>query len=1012
MLISLFWSSLALGAGWVTPTGNVDGTGWSNGNLARDGSTSSYASHAPVLAWGAWETFSLGVSIWSDRFRVNTDFGYDEVDQIQVDISPDNVIWTTAYIGAVADGTWDTRAFTAQNVQFARFRYHRIATIYTFWLFEFNFYEAPPVIVAPTVDTTAATSIEENTGILHGSITASGGNPCEVWFEWGTTGGAPYANSTTPHQFNVVTGGTFGKLITNAVAGTVYYRAVALNSAGTGYGPERSFTHGPPVTGWISPSGNSDPDSAWLNEDSAYEDELTTYARSLHDIGDPDGLWSPYLILTHATMNCNGLRFYAKDDANIDSAELDVFNGTTWTNVFFGVFTDKTWTEAWFTRQTVTQARIRFHVAANNVGLYWELYEFDFHRVMQVTISGTRDNSAVPVSLLVRGVASGTDSSISGTYSITAWMGAEDPLLIYDDNNAVGNDAAIVTLASTSASMTSLNLTASTLILRNDFGSIVTNTDIRTARGASADTDIPYTWSGSDITVSSGITLTIASGKTYMPGGNLTLSANFTNNGVFTAETGTVTFNGNTTLSGSGGFTFNHVTISGTLMPGARTITVSGNWTNNGTFTATGSTVTFNGATAVAISGTGNFNNLIINKSAATTTVTPASALSVSGALTVTLGTLALSTFSHTAGAVTLSSGSITSTTGTLTGSSYSVQSGTVSAILGGAGRALTKTTTGTVTLSGANTYTGGTTVTAGTLLVNGSLAAGAGATTVADGATLGGTGTVRAISVASNGTVSPGNPIVSGGIGTLTAASANFSAGGTLLLQVNSLASFDRLAMTGALTLDGGSILKLASVPTVSGTITSVITFGSLQPTTSAKFAFVDNPSITMGVTLNYNGGAGPINLTFSASGILSIAWAAGTTDSNGAKSEGNITAANWILGSVNLAAIRTTHSAGSDPAINFVIRNTGGVNESFTVTCVNPAAWTLASAVGANQFEMGVNTDDSAVYYSLIGGRVIRVGARLNATQSFDLRFAAPTSTSTGATQSIKVIVTASAP
>ena len=66
----------------------------------------------------------------------------------------------------------------------------------------------------------------------------------------------------------------------------------------------------------------------------------------------------------------------------------------------------------------------------------------------------------------------------------------------------------------------------------------------------------------------------------------------------------------------------------------------------------------------------------------------------------------------------------ITGTGGVLTGSSYAVESGTISAILGGSG-ALTKTTTGTVTLSAANTYTGLTTVSAGTLAVgsSGSLA-------------------------------------------------------------------------------------------------------------------------------------------------------------------------------------------------------------------------------------------------------------------------------------------------
>lgn len=88
------------------------------------------------------------------------------------------------------------------------------------------------------------------------------------------------------------------------------------------------------------------------------------------------------------------------------------------------------------------------------------------------------------------------------------------------------------------------------------------------------------------------------------------------------------------------------------------------------------------------------------------------------GGFHVNGGTFDLDTFSDSVGPVTLSSGSIIGT-GTLTSSSYTVESGTISAKLGGSG-ALTKSTSGTVTLTGNNSgFSGGVTVAGGTLALD-----------------------------------------------------------------------------------------------------------------------------------------------------------------------------------------------------------------------------------------------------------------------------------------------------
>lgn len=118
----------------------------------------------------------------------------------------------------------------------------------------------------------------------------------------------------------------------------------------------------------------------------------------------------------------------------------------------------------------------------------------------------------------------------------------------------------------------------------------------------------------------------------------------------------------------------------------------------------------------------------------------------------------------------------------------------------------LTKTGTGTLTLTGTNTHTGATTVQAGTLVVNGDQSAATGLTSVADGATLAGNGTIGGdVTLADGASLKPGNSP-----GTLTINGNLALSGGSILnfelgeAGVAGGALNDLVNVGGDLTLDG----------------------------------------------------------------------------------------------------------------------------------------------------------------------------------------------------------------
>ena len=116
----------------------------------------------------------------------------------------------------------------------------------------------PPAVIVPTVVTVGSTSVTQTNAILQGNLTSLGGavTASSVGFEYGTTTAYGFTTGTTsvlatgPFVSSTITTGLSG-----VVCGTLYhYRAFAQNSAGTGYGIDRTFTTlpcatPPPTTG-------------------------------------------------------------------------------------------------------------------------------------------------------------------------------------------------------------------------------------------------------------------------------------------------------------------------------------------------------------------------------------------------------------------------------------------------------------------------------------------------------------------------------------------------------------------------------------------------------------------------------------------------------------------------------------------------------------------------------------------------------------------------------------------
>lgn len=409
---------------------------------------------------------------------------------------------------------------------------------------------------------------------------------------------------------------------------------------------------------------------------------------------------------------------------------------------------------------------------------------------------------------------------------------------------------------------------------------------------------------------SNGVTSTLNVGTGTLAATSITINGGTGSRvALMTVSTGTITTSGSISFGGTAG----NARFTST---GASMVNVGGNFSSGGTLTTTNTgTINFNGSGAQSIGIYTTYNNVTINKSAGTASLLGAT--SMTGALTVTAGTLAKSAFTlgvagnlavdgavtGTTGAITLSgngtsidgTGSITTTTGALTITAAKSILGaanlTIASPISITG-AITVTNNGTVTSTATTGITGsvaGSTWTnaanstlsvSGPLLTTGALTASANSNTVnyagaaqtvkvPSGApatyyhlTLGGSGTKTMLATAM--TVA-GNFTMSGAAGTSATAAAVLTVGGGFTLAASNTFSAGTFSHSvggdwsnnGTFTPSTGTVTFTGANSMLGGSVATTFNNLTLNKTAGNKVSIVcGTPSPTINATLTLTSG------------------------------------------------------------------------------------------------------------------------------------------------------------
>jgi fibronectin-binding autotransporter adhesin len=521
---------------------------------------------------------------------------------------------------------------------------------------------------------------------------------------------------------------------------------------------------------------------------------------------------------------------------------------------------------------------------------------------------------------------------------------------------------------------------------------------------------------------SGNVTLSLTSGTVNLNGTTQTVYAFQNSGGTFSTGTGhligtgaTTTFSGGTnTINAGGTMEDSHFVISG------GTNVVQGGSPSGGTLELdpSGLGIVFsNGANLTLNSDTTSAGQISLNAGFGGTFNISSTAASTTASIT-SAGTAA------NAGTINLNgaTANISTAAGTVAGGGPDLAISAVIADGSSSGSSVNKTGGGILLLSAANTYTGATTVSAGTLNVTGSIASSAVA--VSSGATLGGTGSTGAVSLASGANIN----LQDSKIGTLTVAGLSTTGGGsgalTFEIGANSAGSIDKIADTasGSLSIGAGTTIDIVNLgggttgqTLATGSYTLLTYTGSaaglanlalayttldgdtLSLSTSTAGSVILNVAAsatngqytltTTAASLNVHGGGGTTTLatTIANTGTgtqdkLNYSGLTATTGSGTVgTASGNTSGTNLAQGANNSPGASQTFTGGS--AGNVTVGNAATVSNASAAG--TPVGTSIGTTINVYSGQSTWNTNGSGSWGTLTGTGTEAFGANWGANQ-----------------------------